>query len=163
MLVYSVGFIFYFSSKSCYFQLIWLFVLDRILTFVCTVTFCLFRSFYSYLINLEGNVNYSILADGRVKMPLSPTAQEIPYGFARGLSSSSSSSSIQLIESSLYPSTSSVSHSYSSNNLGQMQFDGSTMGSFRSPHRSQMHLQSRRSQSREDLNSSLAEAHMVKV
>lgn len=113
--------------------------------------------------NLEGNAKYPISADGRVKMPLSPTAQEIPFGFGRGLSGSSSSS-IQLIESSLYPSTSSVSHSYSSNNLGQMQFDGSTMmGSFRSPHRSQMHLQSRRSQSREDLNSSLAEAHMVKV
>ena len=96
-------------------------------------------------------------------MPLSPTAQERPFGFGHGLSGSGvgSSSSIQLIESSLYPSSSSVLHSYSSSNLGQI--DGSIMASFRPPHRSQMHLQSRRSQSREDLNSSLAEAHMVKV
>ncbi|KAG2676452.1 hypothetical protein I3760_12G053400 [Carya illinoinensis] len=101
--------------------------------------------------------------DGRVKMPLSPTAQERPFGFGHGLNSSSSSSSIQLMESSLYSSTSSVSHSYSSNSLGQMQFDGSSMAPFWSPHRGQMRLQSRRSQSREDLNSSLAEAHMVKV
>lgn len=93
-------------------------------------------------------------------MPLSPTAQERPFGFGHGLSGSGggSSSSIQLIESS-YPS--SVLHSYSSSNLGQI--DGGIMASFRPPHRSQMHLQSRRSQSREDLNSSLAEAHMVKV
>ena len=96
-------------------------------------------------------------------MPLSPTAQERPFGFGHGLSGSGGgrSSSIQLIESSLYPSSSSVLHSYSSSNLGQI--DGSIMASFRPPHRSQMHLQSRRSQSREDLNSSLAEAHMVKV
>ena len=70
---------------------------------------------------------------------------------------------IQLMESSFHPSASSVSHSYSSNNLGQMQFDSSSIGAFRSPHRSQMRLQSRRSQSREDLNSSLAETHIVKV
>lgn len=101
--------------------------------------------------------------DGKVKMPLSPTAHEIPFGLGHSLSGSSSSSSIQLMESSLYPSTSNVSHSYSSNNLGQMQYDGSSLASFRSPHRGQMRLQSRRSQSREDLNSSLAEAHMVKV
>ncbi|KAF5725795.1 putative adenosine diphosphatase [Tripterygium wilfordii] len=99
--------------------------------------------------------------DGRVKMPLSPTvagSQHRPFGLGNGLSGSG----IQLMDSSLYPSTSSVSHSYSSNSLGQM-FDSGSMGSFWSPHRSQMQLQSRRSQSREDLNSSLAEAHMVKV
>ena len=92
-------------------------------------------------------------------MPLSPTIggnQQRAFGFGHD-------SEIQLIESSLYPSTSSVAHSYSSNNLGQMQFDSGSMASFWSPHRSQMRLQSRRSQSREDLNSSLAEAHMVKV
>lgn len=97
-------------------------------------------------------------------MPLSPTiaggAQRRPFGLGDSLNSGGG---IQLMESSLYPSTSSMSHSYSSNNLGQMQFDSSSMGSFWSPHRSQMRLQSRRSQSREDLNSSLAEAHMVKV
>ncbi|GMY29126.1 putative apyrase 7, partial [Fagus crenata] len=96
------------------------------------------------------------------KMPLSPTAQERPFGFGHGLSGGSSSS-IQLTESSLYPSTSSVLHSYSSSILGQMQFDGNSMGSFWSPHRSQTRLQSRRSQAREDLNSSVAEAYMVNV
>lgn len=105
---------------------------------------------------------FNFSGDGRVKMPLSPTiagGQHRPFGTGHGFSGSS----IQLMESSLYPSTSSVSHSYSSGSLGQMQFDNSTMGSFWSPHRSQMHLQSRRSQSREDLNSSLAESHLVKV
>lgn len=96
-------------------------------------------------------------------MPLSPTiagTQERPFGLGPGLGDSSSG--IQLMESSLYPSASGVSHSYSSNNLGQMQFDSSN-GTFWTPHRGQMRLQSRRSQSREDLNSSMAEAHMVKV
>ncbi|XP_052172609.1 probable apyrase 7 [Diospyros lotus] len=102
--------------------------------------------------------------DGRVKMPLSPTvadAQQRPFGSGHGFSGSG----IQLAESSsLYPATGSrVSHSYSSGSLGQMQFDNSSMGSFWSPHRSQMRLQSRRSQSREDLNSSLVEAHLAKV
>ncbi|XP_010256289.1 PREDICTED: probable apyrase 7 [Nelumbo nucifera] len=101
--------------------------------------------------------------DGRVKLPLSPTiagSQQRPFGFGYGLGGSS----IQLMESSLHPPTSSVSHSYSSGSLGQMQFDNDGgMGSFWAPHRSQMRLQSRRSQSREDLNSSLSEAHMVKV
>ncbi|KAL6966186.1 apyrase [Sarracenia purpurea var. burkii] len=99
--------------------------------------------------------------DGRVKMPLSPTvvdAQQRPFGTGTGFSGSS----VQLTESSLYPSTSSVSHSYSSGSLGQMQFDNSSLASIWTPHRSQMQLQSRRSQSREDLNSSLAEAHLVK-
>ncbi|XP_057981580.1 probable apyrase 7 [Malania oleifera] len=100
--------------------------------------------------------------DGRVKMPLSPTiagAQQRPFDIDHGFGGSN----IQLVESSLYPSTSGVSHSYSSGSLGQMHFDNSSMGSFRSPHRGQMRLQSRRSQSREDLNSSLAEAHLTKV
>ncbi|KAJ4707611.1 Nucleoside phosphatase GDA1/CD39 [Melia azedarach] len=100
--------------------------------------------------------------DGRVKMPLSPTvsgSQQKPFGLGHSLGGSS----IELMESSLYPSTSGVSHSYSSNSLGQMQFDSSSIGPFWSPHRGQMRLQSRRSQSREDLNSSLAEAQMMKV
>ncbi|KAL6207642.1 hypothetical protein ACLB2K_018599 [Fragaria x ananassa] len=104
------------------------------------------------------------LGDGRVKTPLSPTVaagvQQRPFGLGHGLNNGGG---IQLMESSLYPSSSSISHSYSSNSLGQMQFDSSSMGSFWSPHRSQMRLQSRRSQSREDLNSSLTEAHMTKV
>ncbi|CAK9173513.1 unnamed protein product [Ilex paraguariensis] len=99
--------------------------------------------------------------DGRVKMPLSPiaSAQHRPFGMGHGFGGSS----IQLTESSLFPSSSSVAHSYSSGSLGQMQCDTSSMGSFWSPHRSQMQLQSRRSQSREDLSSSLSEAHLVKV
>lgn len=102
--------------------------------------------------------------DGRIKTPLSPTiaaSQDRPFSLGHGLGDNSGS--IQLMESSFYPSASSVSHSYSSNNLGQMQFDNSSIGTFWSPHRSQMRLQSRRSQSREDLNSSLVEPHMVKV
>ncbi|OIW10779.1 hypothetical protein TanjilG_27725 [Lupinus angustifolius] len=102
--------------------------------------------------------------DGRTKTPHSPTiagSQGNPFALGHGLGNNGSA--IQLTESSLYPSASSASHSYSSNNLGQMQFDNSTLGSFWSPHRSQMRLQSRRSQSREDLNSSVAEAHLVKV
>ncbi|KAI4314620.1 hypothetical protein L6164_027508 [Bauhinia variegata] len=102
--------------------------------------------------------------DGRVKTPLSPTVadeQQSPFGLGYGLGDNSRG--IQLMETSLYPSATSASHSYSSGNLVQMQFDSGGMGTFWSPHRSQMSLQSRRSQSREDLNSSLAEAHMVKV
>ncbi|KAF2309050.1 hypothetical protein GH714_000278 [Hevea brasiliensis] len=79
--------------------------------------------------------------DGRAKMPLSPTiagSQQTSFGLGHGLGSSG----IQLMESSLYPSTSGVSHSYSSSSLGQM-IDSNSMGSFWSPHRSQMSLQSR--------------------
>ncbi|KAM7499401.1 hypothetical protein LguiA_023815 [Lonicera macranthoides] len=98
--------------------------------------------------------------DGRVKMPLSPVASAQNRPFSNGFSGSG----IQLMNSPLYSSSSSVSHSYSSGSLGQLQFDNNTsMSSFRSPHRSQMRLQSRRSQSREDLSSSLAEAHLPKV
>lgn len=102
--------------------------------------------------------------DGRVKTPLSPTvagSQGSPFGMGYGFVDNNGG--IQLMESSLYPSASGVSHSYSSNSLAQMQFDNSNMGAFWPPHRNQMRLQSRRSQSREDLNSSVAEAHLVKV
>ncbi|XP_010535960.1 PREDICTED: probable apyrase 7 [Tarenaya hassleriana] len=98
--------------------------------------------------------------EGRVKTPLSPTVRGSPnraFGFGHGLGGSS----IQLMESSLYTTSSSVLHSYSSDSLGEMQFDSGS--SFWSPRRSQMRLQSRRSQSREDLNSSLADAHIVKM
>ncbi|RIA03982.1 hypothetical protein BRARA_K01754 [Brassica rapa] len=86
----------------------------------------------------------------RVKTPLSPTVRSSPHRpFSFG-------SSIQLMESSsLYSSSSSVMHSYSSDSLGEMQVDGSS-SFWSSPRRSQMRLQSRRSQSREDLSSSLA-------
>ena len=110
---------------------------------------------------LNANIPMVFAGDARIKAPLSPTvagSQDRP--FSLGVDNGGG---IQLAESSFYPSASSVSHSYSSSNLGQMQFDSSNMGTFWTPHRSQMRLQSRRSQSREDLNSSLAETHMVKV
>ncbi|KAL2936552.1 putative apyrase 7 [Bienertia sinuspersici] len=94
--------------------------------------------------------------DARVKMPLSPTAvgdQEKSMGNGHWFGGSN----IQLTDSSLYSAVSGVSHSSSSGSLGQMQFDNSGMGAMWSPHRSQMCLQSRRSASREDLNSSLAD------
>ncbi|OUZ99159.1 Nucleoside phosphatase GDA1/CD39 [Macleaya cordata] len=90
--------------------------------------------------------------DARTKTPLSPTIsgsqQQRPFSIGHGLGGSS----IQLMDSSLHPSNGSVSHSYSSGSLGQMQFDNNGMGSSWAPHRSQMRLQSRRSQSREDLS-----------
>ncbi|KAJ0764495.1 putative hydrolase [Helianthus annuus] len=90
-----------------------------------------------------------ISGEGRMKMPLSPVArtQKRPFG-----------SDIQIAESALYASSSSggssITHSISSSNLGQMQFDSAF---YPAPHRSQMRLQSRRSQSREDLISSLSD------
>ncbi|KAL6512422.1 putative apyrase 7 [Orobanche hederae] len=94
-------------------------------------------------------------------MPLSPVASGHyrPFGTPHDFSGGG----IELTESSLYSSSSSVAHSYSSGSLGQMQYDSGGMGSFWSPHRSKMRLQSRRSQSREDLSSSLPEAHLGKV
>ncbi|XP_072087920.1 probable apyrase 7 [Arachis hypogaea] len=61
--------------------------------------------------------------DGRIKMPLSPTvacSQGSPFGVGHGLGDEGGG--IQLMESSLYPSVSSFSHSFSSTSLGQMQF-----------------------------------------
>uniref|UniRef100_A0A7C9APC4 Apyrase n=1 Tax=Opuntia streptacantha TaxID=393608 RepID=A0A7C9APC4_OPUST len=100
--------------------------------------------------------------DSRVKMPLSPTTandQERPFSPGPWLGTGN----IQLTDSPFYPAASSVAHSFSSGSLGQLQFDNNGMGSGWSPLRSQMGLQSRRSQSREDLISSLADAHIVKV
>ncbi|KAF6146984.1 hypothetical protein GIB67_036703 [Kingdonia uniflora] len=108
------------------------------------------------------DMDFGMRRDGRTKLPLSPTvagSQQRPFNMGHGLGGSS----IQLMESTLHHSTGSVSHSYSSGSLGQMQFENDGTGSFWAPHRSQMRLQSRRSQSREDLNSSLAESHMAKV
>ena len=96
-------------------------------------------------------------------MPLSPkiaSSQQSPFGLGHGLDNNSGG--VELMKSSLYPSASNVSHSYSSNSLGQMQFDSGNMGAFWSPHRSPMCLQSRRAQSREVLNSSLAEVQLMK-
>lgn len=95
--------------------------------------------------------------DGRAKMPLSPTVtgtEQHPFGTGFGLSGGS----IQFGEPSFQPFG--FSHSISSGSLVQLQFGDGTR-SFWAPNRGQM-LQSRRSQSREDLSSSV-EAHMVKV
>ncbi|PKU66992.1 probable apyrase 7 [Dendrobium catenatum] len=95
--------------------------------------------------------------DGRTKMPLSPTvagSEQHPFGAGYVLSGGS----IQFGEPSSQPLG--FSHSISSGSLVQLQFGDGTR-SFWAPNRGQM-LQSRRSQSREDLSSSV-EAHMVKV
>ncbi|KAI7745782.1 hypothetical protein M8C21_010612, partial [Ambrosia artemisiifolia] len=90
-----------------------------------------------------------ISGEGRMKTPHSPVAraQKRPFG-----------SDMQVAVSALYASSSSggssIMHSMSSSNLGQMQFDSAF---YPAPHRSQMRLQSRRSQSREDLISSLSD------
>lgn len=101
--------------------------------------------------------------DGRVKMPLSPTvagSERHPFSMGHGFGASS----IQLVDSSSHPEGVGVSHSFSSSSLGQMQF-GNGIGSFwAAPHRGQSTLQSRRSQSREDLVASLAaESHNPKT
>ncbi|ONK60842.1 uncharacterized protein A4U43_C08F23290 [Asparagus officinalis] len=90
---------------------------------------------------------WSPTRDGRVKTPLSPTISDsIQHSFGMG------GSNIQLTESSLNPLG--FVHSFSSGSLGQMQFGNGLRGQT---------LQSRRSQSREDLSSSLVEAHIGKV
>ncbi|XP_073000133.1 probable apyrase 7 isoform X1 [Typha latifolia] len=97
--------------------------------------------------------------DGRTKMPLSPTvagSEQHPFSMGHGLGGGS----VQLVESSMSPLG--VSHSYSAGSLGQIQF-ANGMGSFYKPLRGQTTLSSRRSQSREDLNASLVEAHLGKV
>ena len=91
-------------------------------------------------------------------MPLSPTVasnQQRPFDAGLGFGAGG----IQFTDSSLYSSSSSVAHSYSSGSLGNVQFDYN----FWTPNGSQMRLQSRRSQSREDLSNSIADAHFAKV
>ncbi|GAA0173606.1 nucleotide phosphatase [Lithospermum erythrorhizon] len=82
--------------------------------------------------------------DGRVKLPLSPTVantQSTPF----------SDAAFQLTESPLYRG-SSVSHSLSSDSLGHLQYENSSTGSLWTPHWGpHVRLQSRRSQSRDDL------------
>ncbi|EYU20055.1 hypothetical protein ABFS82_06G063300 [Erythranthe guttata] len=91
------------------------------------------------------------IGDGRAKTPLSPT---VGVGGGGG-------GGIEFAESSLYSPARSVPHSQSSGSLRKMQFDSNNnnLGSFWTPDRSQMRLQSRRSQSREDLSASIAEVH----
>jgi len=115
------------------------------IVFLCVVNFLFGKIFILRAYFLSG-----------VKTPLSPTVRGSPRRpFSFG-------SSIQLMESSLYSSSSCVMHSCSSDSLGDIQYD-STGSFWSSPRRSQMRLQSRRSQSREDLSSSLADSHMLKM
>jgi hypothetical protein len=96
------------------------------------------------------------LTGERTKTPLSPTvAGSDPRRFS--MSHGLGGSSVQLMESS----TQSLGayHSYSVGSLGQMQFSSGV----RNPSRGQTTLQSRRSQSREDLISTLADIHVPKV
>lgn len=98
---------------------------------------------------------WSPTGDGRVKTPLSPTianSEQHPFGLG--------GSNIQLTESPFPPSG--FAHSFSSGSLGQMQFGNGMGSSFMTPLRGQT-LQSRRSQSREDLVSSLVEVHIGKM
>ncbi|EAY78135.1 hypothetical protein OsI_33182 [Oryza sativa Indica Group] len=92
--------------------------------------------------------------DARTKTPLSPTvagSEPHPFSMSHGLGGSS----VQLMESSRQ--SLGVYHSYSVGSLGQMQFSS---GMWKP---GQTTLQSRRSQSREDLTSSLADLHLPKV
>ncbi|GAA0139757.1 nucleotide phosphatase [Lithospermum erythrorhizon] len=94
-----------------------------------------------------------IPGDGRVKLPLSPTdANTRPNTFDH--------IGIQLTKSPLYR-ASSVSPSLSSDSLGNIQSDNTSIGSPWPPHRSKMRLQSRKSQSREDLYSGFIKFYMT--
>ncbi|KAL1535477.1 apyrase [Salvia divinorum] len=65
--------------------------------------------------------------------------------------------------SSLYSPSGHVAHSYSSGSLGELQFGNTNVGpAWTPPNRSQTRLHSRRSQSREDLVSSMAEGNTMK-
>ncbi|GJN14643.1 hypothetical protein PR202_gb01494 [Eleusine coracana subsp. coracana] len=98
----------------------------------------------------------SINTGERTKTPLSPTvagSDPHPFSITHGLGGSS----VQLMESSRQ--SLGAYHSYSVGSLGQMQFSSGV----RNPSRGQTTLQSRRSQSREDLISTLADVHVPKV
>lgn len=115
-----------------------------------------------YIVKLLDLLHFAFLftflftGDGRTKTPLSPTvagSEPHPFSMSHGLGGSS----IQLMESSRQ--SLGVYHSYSVGSLGQMQFSSGMW----KPSRGQTTLQSRRSQSREDLSSSLADIHVPKV
>lgn len=89
-------------------------------------------------------------------MPLSPTVSDSQRSQFIGIALGDSGNQFT-------KSSGSVAHSYSSGNLGQLQFESNKVGSSWTPNRSQNRLQSRRSQSREDLHSSLSEANLVKL
>eukprot|EP00253_Pinus_taeda_P004539 PITA_04539 len=108
--------------------------------------------------NSIGNgISPSRSGDGRAKIPLSPSNSgcQQPFGLAQSLAGGS----VQHADSLKHQSTVSVGLCFPSN-LGQIQTD---TGPLWTPHRGQMRLQSRRSQSREDLSLSVLESHVVKL
>ncbi|XP_047978523.1 probable apyrase 7 isoform X2 [Salvia hispanica] len=88
------------------------------------------------------------IVDGRAKDPMSP----VPGTQLRGHDDGGDKFT-----------RSHVAHSYSSGSLGELQFGNTNVGpAWTPPNRSQTRLQSRRSQSREDLISSMAEGNAMK-
>eukprot|EP01018_Ginkgo_biloba_P021381 Gb_19471 [translate_table: standard] len=96
--------------------------------------------------------------DGRVKTPLSPTTPGSQQPFRLG--QTLGGNSMQLVDSMAHQSPTLAGLSFLASGLGQMQND---IGALRTPHRGQARLQSRRSQSREDLSLSISEGHIVKA
>uniref|UniRef100_A0A0D6QWU4 Apyrase n=1 Tax=Araucaria cunninghamii TaxID=56994 RepID=A0A0D6QWU4_ARACU len=96
--------------------------------------------------------------DGRLKIPVSPSTSSFQQQF--GLGQSLAGGSGQHVDPNMHQSPTSIGMSFSSNNVGQIQNDTATTWT---PHRGQTRLQSRRSQSREDLNSSILDSHVVKL
>ncbi|KAH9309143.1 hypothetical protein KI387_037054, partial [Taxus chinensis] len=97
-------------------------------------------------------------ADGRIKIPLSPSTTSFQQPF--GLGQTLAGGSVEQVDSGIHQSPASIGLGFPSSILGQIQNDCGTMWT---PHRSQTRLQSRRSQSREDLVSSVLESHIIKL
>lgn len=99
------------------------------------------------------------IANARAKDPLSPApapgTRKNPFGAEVRPNDGGNK---------FYSSPGSVAHSYSSGSLGQLQLENTNLGPvWTPPNRSQMRLQSRRSQSREDLISSITEANTMNL
>eukprot|EP01018_Ginkgo_biloba_P000015 Gb_21650 [translate_table: standard] len=107
---------------------------------------------------ISNGISAGRYGEGRVKIPLSPTTSGFQQPF--GLGQTIAGGSVQLVDSLVHQSPTSAGVSFSASSLGQMQND---IGTLRTPHRGQTRLQSRRSQSREDLSLSVSESHIVKL
>lgn len=106
---------------------------------------------------INNGVSPSRSGDGRAKIPLSSSNSVFQQPF--GLGQTLAGGSFQHADSLMHQSPMSVALCFPSN-LGQIQND---TGPLWTPHRGQMRLQSRRSQSREDLSLSVLESHVVKM
>ncbi|XP_047978530.1 probable apyrase 7 isoform X4 [Salvia hispanica] len=96
----------------------------------------------------EAGKAFPFSVDGRAKDPMSPVPGTQHRGHDDGGDKFTRSH---------------VAHSYSSGSLGELQFGNTNVGpAWTPPNRSQTRLQSRRSQSREDLISSMAEGNAMK-